>query len=418
MKYSDDTVSELKGCVRFHRMSSKLIVFTLLIFSTLNPFQPLTASSATLKIFWSKPIPGDALTPSGVFILSDISNQSTGSIMLLARESSSKVLLIEPDEKGLGSVVPVKSKALVAGIARGPANTLWLGGLINQRMYFPGLDLADAYLGRLDPREGRIIAEYTFSKFGKYRGIWGLQSLPSGELVVAGRESRENWLAAVSIQGSILWERKFGVGKGVALATGGDRIMIVALEDATVNDKNRYQEDVAMRIYDSAGVLLGRQIIRAGINERRSGSYGRLAIKRSGDAMYVLSSWGEEFRAKPIEVTKLSVNGRPLWRKELTQSISQEKNKAWTSCDQNQAVLADGDLLVACSIKKQIRIFRLNSKDGNLKVVSVPLPTCHEGRPAALFLTQRPNGAIWIFGSRPGNNVAASCTWLGALSLR
>jgi hypothetical protein len=79
--------------------------------------------------------------------------------------------------------------------------------------------------------------------------------------------------------------------------------------------------------------------------------------------------------------------------------------------------LENDDLLVVCSIEAQILVFRLDAKNGDVTVMSVPLPECHEGRPAALFPVQRKNGAIWIFGSRPDSNIGKSCTWLGELSL-
>ncbi len=397
----------------------KLITFVAVLFAALIPLEQTDAAGASLKIYWSKPVPSGALLPSEALVLRDLTHSTDGSIVLHAAGGRSRLLLVGPDETRSGSVIHLRSKAgvLASKIAPGIDNTFWLGGRVNQRAYVPGGDIADAYLGRLD-HQGRIIAEYTF-KSSKFRMIQDLLSLPSGEVIVAGVDGNENWLGIVSDQGKLLWERRFGVGKGIALTTISDRIMAVAFERTTVNDKKRYQEDVAVWSFDQTGNMLARQIIRTGINENRGGHYGRLAIERSNDAIYVLSSWGDLFNAKPIEVTRLSVDGNLLWRKELLHSISQQTNKArtWGSCNQDQTVLADGDLLVACSIKDQIFISRLDAKGGDLTVTSVPLPACHESRPAALFLNQKLNGAIWLFGSRPGNNVGASCTWLGELSL-
>lgn len=402
------------------------ITFAVVLYLALTSLvERADAATASLKIYWSKPVPSGGLLPSGALVLRDLTHSTDGSIALHASGSRSRLLLVEPDETGSGSVMHLKSKAevLASRIASGVGNTFWLGGRINQRAYVPGGDLADAYLGRFD-RQGRTVAEYTFRSRSplsrNFRMIQDLLPLPSGKIIIAGVDGNENWLGMVSDQGKLLWEQRFGIGKGIALITVSDRIMAVAFERTTTSDKKPYQEDVTVWSFDQTGNALARQTIRAGINESSGAAYGRLAFERTNDAIYVLSSWGDPSNAKPIEVTKLSANGNPIWRKELSHSISQQPNKAktWRSCDQGQTVLAGGDLLVACSIKDKIFIFRLDAKGGDLTVMSVPLPACHESRPTALFFNQRPNGAIWLFGSRPGSNVGASCTWLGELSLR
>jgi hypothetical protein len=81
--------------------------------------------------------------------------------------------------------------------------------------------MADAYLGKLDP-QGRIVAEYSFSSI-RFRFIKSVTSLDSGELVVAGSDGAENWLAAVSTQGMLLWQQRLGLGKGVAVSAVGDQ---------------------------------------------------------------------------------------------------------------------------------------------------------------------------------------------------
>jgi hypothetical protein len=228
-----------------------------------------------------------------------------------------------------------------------------------------------------------------------------------------------NWVAMVSNQGDTLWKYRFGTGKEVAVSALHDRILVAYFE-GNGDENEKYWEDVVTLLLDRSGTVLSRQIVRTDMNRSRSAYYGNLAIEKPEDSFYVISSWQESSNVKPLEVAKVSRDGSLVWRKELPHSISQQPNRVvevWTSCDQGQTALANGDLLVACAIGKQIFVSRLNASDGNAVTMRVALPECHQGRPAALFLMQKPNEKIWIFGSRPGSNIGASCTWLGQISL-
>ena len=392
---------------------AKLIVFTAFLLVGI-PLEQTAAGSAALRIFWSETIPGgrntqDALAIRGVLL------DASGSIVALGNKGVSQSILLRPSETGPGPIIELATQGQALQIVQGPAETLWLAGLTNRRMYVPGGTMADAYLGKLDP-QGRIVAEYSFHSFW-FRFIQSVTMLDSGELVVAGRDGAENWLAAVSTQGRLLWQRRLGLGKGVVVSSVGDQIVAATIEGRHEDDYKTYQDDVDVRTVNRTGRLVGWQTIRTNMNNRSAVHGGRLAMLKSPDAFYILSSWYDLQNAKPLEIIKLSLDGAISWRKELPRSVLQQANGTWTSCAQGQMVLENSDLLVVCSIEAQIMVFRLDAKNGDVTAMSVPLPNCHEGRPAALFLTQRKNGAIWIFGSRPDNNVGISCTWLGELSL-
>lgn len=392
---------------------AKLIAFTAFLLVGI-PLEQAAAGNAALRIFWSETIPGGR-TSQDALAIRGISLDAGGSIVALGNKGVSQSILLRPSETGPGSIIELATQGQALKIVQGPAETLWLAGLTNRRMYVPGGTMADAYLGKLDP-QGRIVAEYSFHSF-RFRFIQSVTMLDSGELVVAGRDGAENWLAAVSTQGRLLWQRRLGLGKGVVVSSVGDQIVAATIAGRREDNNKKYWDDVNVLSVDRAGQVIGWQTVRANINSHSGSRSGTVAMVKSRTAFYVLSSWHDTQSAKPLEIIKLSLDGAISWRKELRRSVLQQANGTWTSCAQGQMVLENGDLLVVCSIEAQIMVFRLDAKNGDVTAMSVPLPDCHEGRPAALFLTQRKNGAIWIFGSRPDSDVGISCTWLGELSL-
>lgn len=384
-----------------------LTAFILLLLSTLLPLTQAAAAGASLRILWSKPVLAEHR--SGGLILADRIRNTDGSIGF----NASGGLMTAPDESGPGPVMPWRTtNGRVLTIAQGKENTFWLGGRANQRSYVPGGDIADAYLAKIDG-QGRLIAEHTYKSWLSFRGIRDMLPLDSGDIVVADN----GWLAKISGKGKILWEREFTYVKKIALSRIGSQIVMATIEGDMTGGREKYQDNVVIRIFDTDGKTFAERVIRSGINKIKTAHFGNLEIAKSDDAVYVSSNWTDLFDATPIEISKISRNGDIVWRKELAHSISQYPNKTWESCKQAQTVLADGALLSACAVMDKIVIHRIGAKTGELNVQSVPLPACHESRPASLFLTQRKNGKIWLFGSRPGNNVAASCTWLAELSL-
>ncbi len=393
------------------RSSAPMPVLAALIMLLIFAFAPIeqaTAADALLKVLWSKPVP--AAHQSEALILFKRIRNADGSIAFVATGG----LMTAPNESGPGPVTSWKSKnGRVLTIAQGKENTFWLAGLINQRSYVPGGDISDAYLAKIDS-EGRLIDEHIYKSWFRFRGIRDLLPLDSGEVVVA----EQNWLAKIADNGKILWEKKFRLQKEVALSKIGDQFVVATIEGNMTGGEQKYQDNVVVRIYSSDGRIFTAPIIRSGINNEKGGHYGDLEITESPDnTIYVSSNWNDLFKAKPIEVSKISKDGNIIWRKELAHSISLNPNKTWVSCKPALTVLADDDLLVACAIKEDLFIYRLDAITGKVSVKSIALPQCYESRPASLFLTQRPNGKIWLFGSRPSNNVAASCTWLGELIL-
>ncbi len=386
-----------------------LAALALLFITVIVPLDHADAAGASLRVLWSKPI--SAEHHAGGFILSDRIRSSDGSIAFFATGG----LMTAPEENGPGPVIPWNNKnRIILTIAQDKENTYWLGGRNNQRSYVPGGDISDAYLARINS-QGQMIDEYAYKSWFSFRQIQDLLPLDTGEVVVAENDR----LAKISNKGRVLWEKKFNPIpiKKIALSQIGHRIIVATIEKDMVRGEEQYRDNVVVRILGTDGKTYAEHVIRTGINVEQISHYGNLKITKSDDAVYVSSSWADLFNAQPIEISKISNDGSVIWQKKLASSISHNPNRTWGSCKQEHILLADGRLLVACVVKGEIFLYQINSDTGDMKVDSVALPECHKNGHASLFLSQRKNGAIWLFGSRPNNNVAASCTWLGELKL-
>lgn len=366
---------------------------------------------ASLSILWSKPVP--ALSPGSTpspreaadtLTFVDLLQSEEGRPVLLARRTTSQHVLFDAGALGPGIDKLLSLKGVARRLVQGLSGTLWIGGHANERLTGASWRVAEGYLAKLD-RTGTVIAEHTFPSRG-VRRIEDLVSHPTGDVIVAGREQETSWVARISGTGDVRWERTFGKASGTAVTLAGDHAMVLAFEG----------NDLVARRFDGAGESTGYRYIRTGIGPSY-GNFGRVGLVHARDAVYAASSW---HHTRPVEIVKLDPDGGTRWRRELPATILQESNgtRNWRSCDEARTALANGDILIACSIKNQILVFQLDARSGDVTETSVSLPDCHEGRPTALFLMQRPDGAVWLFGSRPGNNVGASCTWLGKLSLQ
>lgn len=399
-------------------LTANLAVFGFTLFTSLVPVDRVLAANTTLKIFWSEPISAQAGSSIGS-VIQDVSQDTDGSLAALIVDRRHQSVLVDMNEEGKGTHVDLTTKAHVLGIAHGAENALWLGGYIDKRMYVPGWTVTNAYLGKLD-QHGQIVEERKFRSL-RYRLIGSLFALPSGGIVVHGIDGDESWMANVSESGKVLWQQRFGFETKTAVTTIANGIVAVSFNATRPKKKKKKAswKDVVIWNFDLAGTVLSQKKIEVGINDSGGARFGMLIADKANDAIYVLSNTKELFNAKPIAVTKLSVDGRLIWRKQLPHSILQDKTKSaksWITCYDGQTVLAGGDLLVTCSIKEEIFVSRLSAANGDVIVTSVPLPECHQGREAKLFPIQRPDGSVWLFGTPQGDN-ATGCTWLGELTL-
>jgi hypothetical protein len=155
--------------------------------------------------------------------------------------------------------------------------------------------------------------------------------------------------------------------------------------------------------------------LRESINDQASANYARLSVARSGDTVFIASSWSDVFRQKEVEVAKIDGHGALAWRFRWPDTVWQPSNHTWV-CEPALAVTGGGDLLVACAARSSIMLSLVDGETGEARHGAVPLPECHSYSMAKLFLAQRTETEFAIAGSRPSGNIAQSCTWLGTLT--
>jgi PQQ-like domain len=387
--------------------------------------QPAGSGRDPLVLLWSKPIasgPSDG-APSGL-VLMDILRSSDGPAVLLASDAGRPGLLLRPNEGGPGSLTYLPLTGNHLRICGGVGETLWIGGVAKERYAGIGsAQMTDGYLAKVD-RSGRIFWEQSFGGHS-LRTIESLASLPSGDVVVAGRDDERTWLARVSSDGKIVWERFVGSGKGAAVTTIGDRIFLTAFESNTGSAAKSFSEDVAFWSFDETGELRDHHIVREGVNRERGAHFGKLSIERSSDSIYVLSAWLDFVSAKAVEVTKLDLQGQVAWRKELPETLLNLPNALHLPNEPQVVTWPSGitvapkkGLTIALPVKGRLAVLRFDEITGAfLERIITPGPDCYRNGATTLFLSQNADQDIWIFGSYQKESSAAGCIWLGQISL-
>jgi hypothetical protein len=204
-------------------------------------------------------------------------------------------------------------------------------------------------------------------------------------------------------------------GKAVVTARPDGRILLLALEAEGESRKGEYREHVSAWTLDGDGNVLSTTRLRENINDQAPASYARLSVARSGDTVFVASSWSDGFRHKEVEVAAIDGNGAVPWTFRWPDTVFQPTNRGWV-CEPALAATQAGDLLVACAARSSIMLSLVDGRTGEARRGAVPLPECHSHSIAKLFLAQRAETEFAIAGSRPSGNVAQSCTWLGTLT--
>ena len=391
-------------------LARSIYSFALSVVIAFMPIEPFATEGASLKVIWSRV---NNTNPNALpFFIRNVARTDTGALTLLGSDKQSQFLFVGPEDGG--ALARLNTKSQVFAIAPSLQDTFWIGGIKNQRAYVPGGDISDAYLAKVSSR-GHVIFEHSF-RSGKWRLIKSLAATPPGGVVTSGPDGSRTWVAMISQEGKVLWEQWIGIGKDTAVTYFNDQVWVTALEAVVSEDKRTYREDVTLWRFSASGNPIHQQVIRAGINDRVSARYVRLSMTNSKDALYVTSSWQEPSRAKPVEITKLDLNGQIVWQRELPNTRTQNSNMDAIVCNAGRATLLNGDFLIACPAKDWITLFRLENKTSTPTETSVPLPDCHTA--AVLSLFQKSDGKIWIIGSRMEFFQAANCIWMGELTLQ
>lgn len=225
----------------------------------------------------------------------DVMRSSDGTIFILTQnDKKEKSLLVGANESGPGQTVPIANSSAMpeadVRLAEGQGNTLWIGGTRNIRAATFGGLLSDGYLAKID-REGRLNWELEIAHDRKTE-LQSIASLPSGDVVVAGKEDNHSWLARVSRDGRLSWEKTFGLGAIASVAVMGDVILVAAFEASGEPVAGRIPARVVLWRFSDAGELLGQQIIRDEIAQSPS-TLWVMKVTVAANAIYVFSSWTE-----------------------------------------------------------------------------------------------------------------------------
>ena len=157
---------------------------------------------------------------------------SDSAVLLASDRQNNKSLFVGATELGPGRLVPLPTLANVPvqglRLIRGTAGQLWIAGSSNYREGIAGGRLWDAYLAKLY-LEGNLVWEHNFEGQSE-KEIQDLAALPNGDVVVAGKEGDKTWLARISADAKIVWERTFGLGSVAAVATVGDNVVVAAFD--------------------------------------------------------------------------------------------------------------------------------------------------------------------------------------------
>jgi hypothetical protein len=402
------------------------------------------AASFGLEILWSAPVTSDQSSPEAVkpatgLMLQAQSALPDGRIISLATRSASgvasQVLFNNLDQDRRDDAVTLNLKGAfpagkpgflsrifsgpqqiphVSTLAAGLSGEIWVGGSTNGYHDISSAAHSDAYLAKVSPT-GEPIWEMAYGN-GGWRTIWTIVPLPAGDVVVAGRERWAGRVARIKPDGRQVWERLLGNDLGAAIAPiAGERLAVVGFEAIGSLQAGNYRDHVTVWILDGSGKQLTQTRIRDSINKSEGSHFGKVLLVTSDKAIYVASQWMGLFDAQPVEISKLSDDGKLLWNTPLPDTAISVATRGWKTCSPTLAVTPSGGILVACTLDRQIQLYQLDPSSGAHQKSLLPSPECQAAY-ANLFLNIRKDGTMMLSGSRPDNSVAPSCTWVGRLT--
>jgi hypothetical protein len=351
------------------------------------------------------------------FTMLDLARSSDGTIFILSEDGKkNKSLLVGASVAGPGRSLPLADRSMPESNFRliDGGDTLWLGGTKNFRRSVSGSSLSDGYLAKID-REGHVVWDLEIAR-SRENAILDLAALSSGDVIVTGREDDRNWLARISQDGRISWEKTIGLGKISSVAVIGEEIIVAAFEASNAANAGRDQAQVAIWRFSGTGQLLGHQIVRDDV-ARNPSSLWLIKAAVGHDAIYVFSAWTESTQnsrsSKPLGVVKMDKQGRVLWKTEIADTVIPTR-LGLQLCVRGVVTLVDGSVLVDCAVEGGIKFFRLDANTGEVAQLFLPnlqRSNCDGVLGWSSFMVQRAQTIAWIFGN------GAGCTWLQQLSL-
>jgi len=371
---------------------------------------------AVLTPFFAAPIPtswparADAENP----VLVEILKSSREPTIFLSSDDHGASLLVGADQFGFGTAIPLRLKGYALHIAEGPNETLWIAGYSRPTVTIFSSRRSFAYLAKLD-RTGRVAWEREYGGDSE-RTIQSLVSMPDGNIIVTGMDSRRTWLAKISGDGDIVWERYVGLGKGSAVAISHRTIGIAAIEADSDKDSGSYIENVGFWAFNEAGEFLGHQVARRGIDNDPDQIAAILGIEGGDGAFYISSAWRGVFTARALQLAKIDLASKIVWSTDLPDTLIKPRGRRGypEACTSAVILLADGDPLVSCVTYDHTILFRLSATTGAITRRNLGSPTtpvdCSDLSAPAKFLKERSRTAVWLIGSP--QSIGGACGWI------
>ncbi|WP_146006672.1 hypothetical protein [Bradyrhizobium forestalis] len=292
--------------------------------------------------------------------------------------------------------------------------SLWIGGTQNIRRSIGGTPLSDGYIAKLDPT-GHVIREIEIAR-NRENTIVDVAVLPGGDAVIVGREDDANWLARISGDGEIVWEKTFGVGKIASVTVLNDLIAVMAFE-AIEGSPVGAGVRVALWRFDTEGRLLGRQLVRQEPAQTPGSAWLMKVVSGQGD-LYAASAWTEPWSkppsAKPLSVTRIAANGQIIWQKDVPDTVVPGRLGPMP-CPRTAIAPLDGGLITFCIAAEGTSLFYLEPATAQIVRDLLPNKTervCNGSNGRASFMLPHSDSSILIFGT------GGSCSWLQKVQLR
>jgi hypothetical protein len=372
-----------------------------------------------LDTLWEGPIPANLAPPLTLIDLAQLSHGTA--VLFISDRQDKKLLYVGANELNAGRLVLLPTLESVPSLGLrlviGAAGQIWIGGTSNYREGLVGGRLSDGYVAKLEPN-GKLIWSRNFLVENGAE-IHDLAALPDGDIVILGTADSKTWLARVSGNAQIVWERSPSIRYAASVAIIDDKIVIVGFE----------ADSEAIWRFSHDGEAIDHWSIEKTPGEHL---YPPLSIKllsagHNGE-FYSFSIWGNKFQPHqtlsahpPLKVVKWDSQGGRVWRKELSQPAllgldpaTLSPSERWLLCFPPILGLAgNGDAVVVCPKHTDALISQMNSTNGELKQITVQRTNsspCQKGRSWPRVTVPGSDNAIWLFGT-------GGCMWLDRIRL-
>lgn len=349
----------------------------------------------------------------------DVAQSVDGTVIILVQDNEKqRSMLIGPSESGPGLRVLIENSKLPAvfavHVAVGAERSLWIGGTKDIRRSIGGAPLSNVYVAKIGA-DGRTICDVEIAR-NRESVIQDLAILPSGDIAIVGRQDEMTWLARISNDGRVMWEKTFGLGNIASLAVFDDTIAVMAFQ-AVDGQVNGSIGRVAVWRFTSTGDLVDSQFVRSDIGQRPSSAW-LIKARSAKNALYAVSAWTEPFSrppsAKALSVTKMNAAGQIIWQRDLPDTVVQSRIGPMP-CPKMVTSLLDGGILTYCAAEEGITLFYLEPTSGEITRELLPSyakPGCDGVPGSSPFIVQHGETSIWMFGT------GRDCSWLQQITLR